>query len=66
MTNTPEITKELISFLDSVYPQEVPLMELTPWEYGKKAGEQAVVQMLRSHYREQQEKAPISNVLKQT
>lgn len=66
MTDTPEIPKELLTYLESVYPQEVPSRELSPWEYGKKAGEQAVVQMLRSHYREQQEKAPIPNVLKQT
>ncbi len=66
MNLPPEITKELLTFLEATYPPEVPSRELTPWEYGKRAGEQSVVQMLRSHYREQQEKAPIPNVLKQT
>jgi hypothetical protein len=57
--NIPQISRELIDFLDIVYPNQVPTSpDVTLRDIGVIVGKREVVDFLRGHFNIQQEDSP--------
>lgn len=56
----PEIPSGLISILEKLYPDKAPRQpDGGLFAFGKKAGEQEVIDLLRHHFNRQQEPAHV-------
>lgn len=55
-TPFPEIPPGLMKRLEEAFPDFMPRAEETTFQYGKRAGHQEVIDLLRRHYEKQQER----------